>query len=627
MFYLKNYLPFLSLVSLFLFFLTNDMFINKQFKALWFIVLFVFLHLDIINRFIESKKNKEKVSGIRYVTAFSGTLSILMYQLREYLDFPALAGVAKQATYLPKLRDFLLLLIVLTSLQFLVFTIVLEISRQSMDSLTALSKEKRTLLQNSFYSFLIIIPLLVGINYVAVNRNYNFDLSSKGIYSFSPISKNIIKNIKKDIKITAFYPRPLESSGPGNSLALSLIRPEVQITLEQLQALNPLIQVRFLNADVETDLIGDFGQASNGSIYIRTLKSGVVSSKQPYAEQRLVVQEKKDLEDFERKLIQALLNVSTEVKNARFTSSNGERFGLGFKNAPNEQITNFVAALNFLNYSVQGIGINEGWPDKLSDDIDILAIIGPTIPFSENARASILNFIQNKNGKVLITIDPNGSEDFSWLLEKAALEFKNEMLSQTEGKPGLIRADKFPVHPITELIHKKDLGIYFPNSGYFSEKKLEGSTTTQFDFTNILESGYSSFVDENKNGKLDNSESRKNFTVGVLLTNSTEESEKPKEKNNLQNGKVILFSGTSWVTDQYFYYNANPYLAVNGFSWLNQNISLEGILPRKEDTKVDVLTENQKLTVWAIGIFVFPTLVGLISSIFLIRKKWKKSRM
>lgn len=596
------------------------MFIDKQQKTLWFIVLFVFLHIDILNRILESKRNKTSIPIIRYVTALSGTCSILLYQFREYLDFPPLAGVAEQATYIPKIRDFLLLLIILTALQFLIFTIVLEISRQSLETLTDLSKEKKTIIQNYFFSFLIIIPLLIGLNYLAVQRNYNLDLSKKGKYSFSSVSKNIIKNINKNVQITAFYPRPLESSGPGNSLALSLIRPEIQIILEQLKSLNPLINVKFLNADVETDLIGDFGQASNGTIFIRALKNGIITSKQPYAEQRLLVQEKKDLEDIERKLVQALLNVSTPARTVGFTSANGERYGIGFKDAPNQQINRFINGLTFLNYKVKEIGISEGWPDKLSGEFDSIAIIAPTIPFSEIAQNHILDFVKNKNGKVFITIDPRGREDFSWLLEKAGLIHKNDMLTQVEGKPGVIRADKFNKHPITELLHKKQLGIYYPNAGYFQEKEEYDNEKNLFVYTNILESGYSAFIDKNQNGKLDNDESRKNFQVGILL-NVKENKDKTETTNKSQSGKIIVYSGSSWITDQFFYYNANPYLSVGSFNWMNQNISLEGILPRKEETKIETLTQKQKLVVWTIGIFVFPTLVGFISSVFLINKK------
>jgi hypothetical protein len=156
---------------------------------------------------------------------------------------------------LPKVRDFLLILIILSSLAFLIFTILLEISRQSFQAHHNLKIKKNSILQNTIYSFLWISPLLVAVNYFAVQKNYNFDLSAIGKFSFSPTSRQILKEVKKEIQVTAFFPRPLESDDRTReeSFALGFIRPEVEIILDQLKAASPFISVKFINADVEKE--------------------------------------------------------------------------------------------------------------------------------------------------------------------------------------------------------------------------------------------------------------------------------------------------------------------------------------------------------------------------------------
>ncbi|NCS92413.1 MAG: hypothetical protein GW761_01280, partial [Leptospira sp.] len=118
-------------------------------------------------------------------------------------------------------REFLLTITVIAGIAFLIFTIVVQIGRISLEAQSQLSDKKKGLLLDSLFGFLMLLPFLIGVNYISVMRNYNFDLSAKGKFSLSSVSKTIISQLGKDIEIVAFYPRPLEADGPGSSLSLS----------------------------------------------------------------------------------------------------------------------------------------------------------------------------------------------------------------------------------------------------------------------------------------------------------------------------------------------------------------------------------------------------------------------
>ena len=615
----KTFSPFISLVSLFVYFLTVDIFTSSFGKFLWSLLFLGFISTDLIYRFIESRIGEvDNQKNTRFLVSGMGLISYLLYQVREYLDFPTLPGVAEKASSLPKVRDFLLLLIILSSLAFLIFTIVLEVSNQSVQAQNNLRIKKNSLLQNTLYSFLWISPLLVAVNYFAVQKNYNFDLSSIGKFSFSTTSRQILREVKKDIQVTAFFPRPLESDDRTReeSFALGLIRPEVEIILDQLKAASPFISVKFINADVEKELMADYSQVSNGVILVRSLKATTDSGSNPYMEERIVVQNKKDLEDIERKLVQAVINVSTSRKNIYFTAANGERYGAGFQNLPDEQITKLTNILAFYNYQIKELGFAEGWPDKIPQDADVLFIAGPTLAFSEAARNTILSFIE-KNGKVFITVDPNGTEDFSWLLEKGAMGFKKENLRQVEGRIEII-ANKFLPHPIEELFIKKDTGIFFLANGYFESRPAANTTLAN---TPLLESGFTSFADINKNGKLDKEEKQNSFLLGTILTTKEDAANPAKTENP---ARVILYSGTSWITNRYVQYNLNGILAVNSVNWLNQSPLTEKIIPKKEEHEIVSITDSQKTIIWSVGLFIYPSLViGLLTAYTMMRKRKK----
>lgn len=117
--------------------------------------------------------------------------------------------------------------------------------------------------------------------------------------------------------------------------------------MDQLKSLSPQFKVRFINADVELDELSEFGQVSNGVILLRTKKLLAEVTGKQYAEQRLSIREKNDLEDLERKIVQAVVNITTEEKNIYFTQSNGERFSPIFQNLPNEKVGILSNSLSF----------------------------------------------------------------------------------------------------------------------------------------------------------------------------------------------------------------------------------------------------------------------------------------
>ncbi|MBK7053791.1 MAG: Gldg family protein [Leptospiraceae bacterium] len=611
--------PFISLVSLFVYFISADAFTSSFGKFLWSIIAVLFVSADLIYRFIQSRTEEvDTQRRMRFLVSGIGLSSFLLYQLREYLDFPTEAGIAEQASSLPKVRDFLLILIILSSLAFLIFTILLEISRQSFQAYHNLKIKKNSILQNTIYSFLWISPLLVAVNYFAVQKNYNFDLSAIGKFSFSPTSRQILKEVKKEIQVTAFFPRPLESDDRTReeSFALGFIRPEVEIILDQLKSASPFISVKFINADVEKELMADYPQVSNGIILIRSLKAVTDSGANPYTEERVIVQTKKDLESIERKLVQGIINVSTSRKNIYFTASNGERYGAGFQNLPDEQITKLTNVLAFYNYQIKELGFTEGWPEKIPDDAEVLFIAGPTLAFSETARNTILSYIE-RNGKLFITIDPAGTEDFSWLLEKAGLVYKKENLRQVEGRPEII-ANKFQAHPIEELFTKKETGVLFFGNGYFESKPTANTSLTNW---TLLESGFSAFADLNKNGKLDKEEKQNSFILGTILSTKEDAANPAKTENP---ARIVIYSGTSWITNRYLQYNLNTILAVNSVNWLNQSPLTEKIIPKKEELEIISISDSQKIIIWSVGLFLYPMLVVSLLSFYVIVRKRKK---
>lgn len=618
---ISRFMPYLSLFSLYAFFLLVDFFTDSG-KVIFTTLFFLLIAIDSIYSTLQKNRANKKN---RFIINSLGVFSFLSYLLRDYLDIPVRPGIAEEATLLPGFRDFLLILIVLSTFLFTVFTAILEVYYQSNRAQTGIGREKMGLIHNTLFNFLILLPFLVGINYLAVQRNYNFDLTSQNKYSLSPASQKILKKIDKEITITAFYPRPLESSKTSSdkkrSYVLSVLRPEIEIFLNQVRAANARIQLKFINSEVETDRLASYENVSNGMIIVRSLRPDVNAGEKPYIEQKINIANKTDLEEMEGKLIQAIVNISTEQKNIYFTASNGERYSAIFQNIPEERILGLLDGLRFMNYKIKGMEYETKWPDFIPEDADVISMIGPTVPLKEPAQQALLEYVGKRKGKLFISIDPYGNEDFSWLLQRSGYQYQKEILSQLEGRHGLIKTNKFAKHPIVKLLSSYRYGVLFPFAGYFTRQK--SAPKPEWSSKVLLTSDYSAYPDRNANGKKEKDEIRKQHTLGLIITPCAQ----PEAC-----GKIIIYSGTAWLTNRFLPPLNNPNtasfinspFALNHFIWLNQGIIIEDIPRKKQKIESFVLTSAQKKLVWITGMFLYPGFIIAIGSIYVVRKRRKR---
>ncbi|PJZ71217.1 hypothetical protein CH373_01505 [Leptospira perolatii] len=639
----QRILSWASTIGLLLFFPIYDSVTTTAFK--WIVSMGAILLIVALPVFSFTQVKKKLIDWNQFVSSGFGIFSLGIYFLRIYLEEFSLQKGGTAPTWVSSLNEFLLVILVLAVLTNLFLVLLKEWERESLGAQSSLNARKQSLIRDFLLGTGVLLLIIILANYISSIRNYNFDLSAKGQFSFSLEAKKILKEIPADseIEVVAFFPRPLEnapSSDKTNALALRRIRPDLEIFLGQLSAIHPGFKVKFVNADVEFDELAPFGQVSNGTVLVRYKKKDFKAT-DSLPEQKVSVKDKSEFEDFERKFVQAVVNVSTGEKKVYFTQSNGERFSPVFQNLPNEKISRFTAGLGFLNFKTSGIGFKEGWPSKIPEDADLVAIVGPTIAFSPDARKAILEYLTKRNGKLLVTIEPKGSENFDWLLKTIGYSFEKTNFSQIPSQPGIIVTKSFLKHPIEESMSKKEMGVVFAHTGYFQSQPPEPGKK-ELEATVLLESGGEAYLDPNQNGKLDAGESKKNLPIGLVLQTVSQGSQLPdfsklpegvppipgvtsKEAESSEtaklSGRAVIFSGTSWITDQYIPFAANFELATGASTWMQQSVSLPAIPPKKEEIQTVSLTDGQKRAVWILGMFIFPGIIVGLSSIYVVRRR------
>ena len=88
--------------------------------------------------------------------------------------------------------------------------------------------------------------------------------------------------------------------------------------------------------------------------------------------------------------------------------------------------------------------------------------------------------------------------------------------------------------------------------------------------------------------------------------------------------RIIINSGTSWITNRYVLYNLNSIFALNSINWLNQSPLAEKILSKKEEKEMITISDSQKTIIWSVGLFLYPSLVIILLSAYMLIRKRKK---
>lgn len=465
---------------------------------------------------------------------------------------------------------------------------------------------------------IFLILTLVIINLMLIRWDLSIDLTP-GYYSFSKKAKEIIASLKdQKIKIFVFLPdqQLVQTKKDTTSPEIYNFSEELKIMFSSISKINPEIEVQFYNADLLENNNLNFGNVSNGTIILRNYKSN--TSNLPYTERRFYVFSSSDLEKLEQNFIRSLMQIASTPIKVYFSTNYGERY-INVQKKP-YNIDFYIDVLRIYNFEIYEWNESKGFPDKIPDDAQILVFAGPQYPISKDTQNAIMHYINDKNGKLLIMIDPEGKENFNWLLESLNINYKffKSNLMQIERKPLFIYTDQFGAVDLTQNIRNIDKPrVLFTGKGYFNkieqkEQKISDYTVKEFLFT-----PYTVWNDINQNLKKDNipEENNQRFTLGIEISKGE--------------SKIVMYSDVDWISNRYLIeniYNLNLQLATDTLFYLGNRMNIPGILEEKRENQNILINDNDKVRFFIIGIIIIPLsmifLVGLF--IYLYNKKHKK---
>ncbi len=461
-----------------------------------------------------------------------------------------------------------------------------------------ISQLKETLKRKSFiYSgnLIIIILLIFGIlailNYLSSRHHWRFDLTESKIHSLSDQSIKVLKNLKKEIQIKAFFREG------------SFQRSKMEDLLKIYAYHSKKIKYEFIDPDKNPGMVKRYDILQDGTtVFECGDKDTQITSTS------------------EEDITNAIIKITREKKKIiAFLEGHGEKSieddsEHGYSRVKNE--------LQKLGYEVKKIVL--ALKENLKNDISLLIIPGVRKDLLPQEVEAIEDFI-SKGGRVFFMVDPEDSQTVISLLKKYGIKLERDIVVDTVSR--LLGGDYFmPVvsqyesHTITE---KFRYATFFPLARSVDKADSIPENTT----INIIAK------------TSPNSWAEKNFEQRQITFNPKEDRQGPipiavvgeiKEKSKTQKaekvekeGRIAVFGDSDFVTNNYYNLSGNGNLFLNTVNWLTEEADLISIQPKTSSPRTIHLTPQQGRIVFFTSVIIIPAFILFFGISIWIRRRIK----
>lgn len=460
----------------------------------------------------------------------------------------------------------------------------------------------------SIFGAVIFTAILVIINIISTYHSTRIDLSEKKLYSLADQSINILKGLKKDVLITAFFKKASnEEKIMGDILGVYKDQSD-KITFDFVDPdLNPIIANKY-NINDNKDLMTTVFECGDKEFRIN-----------PTSSERL-----------EEMITNAILKVSKEEKkDIYFTLDHGE---YSIDDSTKAGFSYIKSRLENTIYNVKNLSLlREG---KIPDECDVLVIPNPTKPFLPDEMALIEDYIENKNGKLIFLVDIDTDPSLTSFLEKYGFLVNNDVIIDTSQElfGNLTRVLVEDYH--REEVITKDFRVptvfsmarsiiftlpFEPYRKYvplaktvasnqfrkiWGETKLDSTNKVQFDQGEDFEAPLE--------------------LVGILTYDGAlkrGERQYSSQPENIDVSKIVVFGDSSFISNEYFNFNNNADLFNNAINYLAQEYDMISVSPKKTTSSTILLSDSKRSILYYFSIFIFPILIFIAGIVVWLRRR------
>jgi ABC-type uncharacterized transport system involved in gliding motility auxiliary subunit len=433
------------------------------------------------------------------------------------------------------------------------------------------------------------IGLLIAINYLAARHPHQFDLTAEKVFSLSPQSSNIVKNLKQPLKFYGFVQE-------GRS-------PTAEALYQEYAYASPKISYELVDPNRHPELADRFNVTTMNTTH---LQYGGAKG------------EGTNVTDMNEEAITngILKLISSGSKQVCFTSGEGEADPDDAEN-PNG-FGEFKKALEGENYEVKKINLVT--QDNVPDACSVLVVAGPTRPLVPHVIDSINHYLDH-GGRALVMFRPprpDGSIDET-ALENLMAEWGvtagndivvdqvvrlfagpalglNPMVTTYMPHPITASFDKQTVFPMTRSLDPA--ASLKPGLVVLPLARTSDTSWAETDLVGIFQKQMAKFGHGDIKGPV---------TVALAV-----EANLDQLKRGKGTARLVVFGDTDFAANQFIENFFNRDFIMNSIDWLAGEANAISIRPRTLRASRFSLTIAQFDAVFVLSVLLLPELLLII---------------
>lgn len=467
---------------------------------------------------------------------------------------------------------------------------------------------KALLWLNNILMVLFIIGIGIMLSYIGFRRNFRYDFTYNQLFSLSEQTIKVVRELKKETKITAFYPHGLAEGTAIEDLLREYGRNSSQLSYVMVDPIRDPLTTKAMNIKQVGQIV-----VQSGSNRVDIPVSELFYQPNPYN------QNPNDKPKFtgEQAITSAIVNVTSGIKRTiGFVTGHGEGSSSGYQGRDFGQLAEFLTSENF---DVAEVSLSEEVPAH----INALVIGNPQQDYLESELNKLKDFLGKPGKSMIMALDygadlPN-LEDFA--LSEYGIMFSSDLAVDVRGlqtgQPGVL-VPMVEEHPISSPIKNRNMSnlLYLARTITFEEK-----TGMKHDL--LLSSSAQTWGKKNaaKDGQI-NINDLKEFKDGVdvrgPLSLGVAVDVNPVVASS---SKAVFYADSDFFSNSLIRQLANRDLIVNTISWAVGQMEMVSVRPRVlEIPQIDFKPESANL-VFTFCVFGAPMLVVLFGAIVFIYRR------
>jgi len=445
---------------------------------------------------------------------------------------------------------------------------------------------------NAVLMILIVLALLVLVNFVSTRHHWVFDTTKVKIYSLSDQTIKVLKNLKQEVKIIAFY-----RQGRGQRL---------KDLLESYRARSRKVTFEFVDPDRSPEKARRYG--------IKEYETVVAEC--GTREERFTG------EATEKKLTNAILKVSKEKKKVvYFLKGHGEK---GLDDTGRRGFNVVKEELENNNYEPKSLLLAE--EDEVPGDCSLLVAAGPQKEYLVKELSMIRDYL-DRGGKAFFLLDPGVYSGLEGIAASWSVVLGDDFVVDASGIGSLFGVSyAMPIistygnHPIT-----KDLRVmsFYPLARSVSLSKqskagIQGTELAKTSPQSWAERDLTPLKAKAKPPRFDPKTDKKGPISLAVAVSGEPRTTSPAGKKT----RLVVFGDSDFADNQFFKQQANGDLFLNCINWLTEEEELISIRPKSPEFNPLQLTKNQAKTIFWLALIIYPAVV-LITGVSI---WWRRKR-